>query len=398
MITMCTPKPYTLALRPTLPDVHEVTLGPIAHGGHVVAHVDGRTAFVRHGLPGERVLVDITGSNTKVSWGRVVTVLEASPDRVIPPCEWAGACGGCDFQHVELDAQRVLKAQVVRDALRRFANESFPELTVRAVPGDVTGLHYRTRMGWARSGSGWGLRASRSHEVVALNHCLIAAEGIDAPPPVDVSGDHADVALGSDGRSAVSIDGRGKERVVQQIGRRLWRLSPSSFWQVHRGAAALLQGRVQALASARPGDEWWDLYSGAGLFAAVLGESVGSEGSVTAVEEGAESQREARRALHDLPWVRLVQSGVLPWLQAQRESATAGVVLDPPRSGAGREVVAHLVRLEVPFIAYVACDPVALARDLASFTAAGYGVDHIEAWDLFPMTHHVEVLAVLTRR
>jgi tRNA/tmRNA/rRNA uracil-C5-methylase (TrmA/RlmC/RlmD family) len=174
-------------------------------------------------------------------------------------------------------------------------------------------------------------------------------------------------------------------------------LAPGSFWQVHRGAAALLQARVRELSDAQTGQAWWDLYSGAGLFAATLGETVGETGSVTAVEENAESQREARRALYDMPWVRLTRSGVLPWLQNQGESGAAGVVLDPPRAGAGRQVVDQLAGASIPRVVYVACDPVALSRDVARFREHGYGLDHIEAWDLFPMTHHFEVVAVLSR-
>ena len=397
MITMCTREPYTPPATPTLHDVYEVTLGPIAHGGHVVAHVDGRPVFVRHGLPGERVLIEITSSTSKVSRGRVVEVLDASQDRVVPPCRWAGGCGGCDFQHVDLSAQRQLKAKVVRESMHHFARVDVPDLVVAAVPGDETGLGYRTRMGWAHGPRGWGLRGSRSREVIALDSCLIAAKEIAVPPDEAVLGHHADAAVGTDGHVAVSVDGADDRRVVQTVGARQWRLTASSFWQVHRGAASLLQGRVRELAGARPGDAWWDLYSGAGLFAAALGEDVGENGSVIAVEEGAESQREARRALHDLPWVRLVQSPVLPWLESRAADGVHGAVLDPPRSGAGRGVVSQLVRLEVPFLVYVACDPVALARDVATLMSEGYGVDHIEAWDLFPMTHHVEVLAVLSR-
>jgi hypothetical protein len=396
-MTICTLEPYTALVAPTLPVVQEVTLGPIAHGGHVVTHVDGRTVFVRHGLPGERVVIDITSSGGKVSRGEVREVLKASPDRVAPPCSWAGTCGGCDFQHVDISAQRRLKAQVLTESLARFGGLDIADLVVNPVPGDVTGIDWRTRMGWSRGRSGWGLRGFRSHEVIPIDQCLIAAREISRPPSESHLGDSAHSALGTDGMAVTTEVGARPERVVQEVAGRVWRLAPDSFWQVHRGAAALLQSRVRELARAQQGDEWWDLYSGAGLFAASLGDCVGEAGSVVAVEESQESQREARRTLHDLPWVRLTRSGVLPWLRARSSASPSGVVLDPPRSGAGQAVVDELARITVPRVVYVACDPVALSRDVASLINHGYGLDHIEAWDLFPMTHHFEVIAVLSR-
>ena len=397
MITICTLEPYTATGAPTLPVVQEVTLGPIAHGGHVITHVDGRAVFVRHGLPGEKVLIEITSSRGKVSHAVVREVLDASADRVTPACMWAGTCGGCDFQHVDLAAQRRLKAQVLTESLARFGGLHIPDLSVMPVPGDTTGLDWRTRMGWSRGGGGGALHAFHSHEVVPVDRCLIAAREISRPPSDSHTGHSAQAAVGSDGHTVTSEFGQRSERMVQEVQGRIWRLAPGSFWQVHRGAAALLQARVRELSDAHTGQAWWDLYSGAGLFASTLGETVGETGSVTAVEENAESQREARRALHDMPWVRLTRSGVLPWLQNQDESGVAGVVLDPPRAGAGQQVVDQLAESSIPRVVYVACDPVALSRDIARFREHGYGLDHIEAWDLFPMTHHFEVVAVLSR-
>ena len=184
--------------------------------------------------------------------------------------------------------------------------------------------------------------------------------------------------------------------VHQVVGDRTWRLRASSFWQVHRNAPTLLSERVGALALSGPGQTWWDLYSGAGLVSATLAAGVGEEGSVVAVEGAAASVREARRALHDLHQVRLVHADVQEWLPDQ-SARPDGIVLDPPRAGAGAAVCAELVRLGAPRLVYVSCDPVTLARDLATLRDGGYDVAHIEGWDLFPMTHHLEAIAVLTR-
>lgn len=381
-------------------DFPELTVGPIVHGGHAISHLDGRTVFVRDALPGERVRVEITQVTSKIVRARAVEVLSASTDRVTPACPVSTACGGCDFQHVELSAQRRAKAGVLSEAFQRFASIDVGEVPVASVPGDLTGLGWRTRMRWSSGASGWGLHPYRSHAVTPVTRCLIAAEQIDSPPGPHVKGREAVTAVGSDDHAVTAIDGIPETYVTERVGSRQWRLRPTSFWQVHTGAADLLYERVAILSEASSGQHWWDLYSGAGLLAAALANEVGPSGRVHAVEETLESQREARRALHDLPWVTLAHESVEDWLGRQPAAdavpGVSGAVLDPPRSGAGRVTVDHLARLGVPRLVYVACDPVALARDVGLLVARGYGLRHIEAWDMFPMTHHFEVVAVLT--
>jgi tRNA/tmRNA/rRNA uracil-C5-methylase (TrmA/RlmC/RlmD family) len=144
----------------------------------------------------------------------------------------------------------------------------------------------------------------------------------------------------------------------------------------------------------RAGECALDLYCGVGLFAGALGERLGSAGSVVAVESAVSAISDARRNLHDLPWVRLVEAPVEQWIESA-ETDVDLVVLDPPRSGARRRVVEAVARLRPRAIAYVACDPAALARDLAYFADAGYRLAKLEAYDLFPMTHHVETVALV---
>ncbi|MEI8261161.1 MAG: TRAM domain-containing protein, partial [Actinomycetes bacterium] len=277
----------------------EVTVGPIAHGGHVVAHVDGRTVFVRGALPAERVLIEITETTSKVSRAHVVKVLDPSPDRIEAPCAWAGVCGGCDFQHVDLSAQRRLKSAVLAESFSRFAGVDLVGLlgspvSVQAVPGDLTGLGWRSRMRWSHGDKGWGLRTYRSHDVVAVDRCIIAVESISNPPVPETTGEQSWAAVGTDAASVTVTDtsrNTGPVSVVQDVRGRVWRMHPDSFWQVHVGAASLLSDRVQALAQVETGSLWWDLYSGAGLFAAVLGEGVGPTGRVEAVEESTQAHR-----------------------------------------------------------------------------------------------------------
>lgn len=381
----------------------EVEIGPIAHGGHCIAHARGRTLLVRHAIPGERIVVEVTEVASKVCRADAIEVLTASPDRVTPPCPQArpGGCGGCDFQHVELARQRELKTQVLRDSLKRFADID-TDAIVSGLPGDDSGLGWRTRVSWHVDRDGRaGLYGARSHRVVPVEHCPISA------PPINAwlsrgarhrgAGDIV-TATGDAGDLSVVIDGtvvEGHTRVQHRVGDRSWRISAKGFWQVHPAAAQVLVDAVLAAAQPRPGQTWWDLYAGAGLFSAFLGEAVGATGRVEAVEASADAIRDGRRALHDLNNVTLVTAPVDQWLETA-VGPVHGIVLDPPRSGAGQRVVTAIAAKRPQRIVYVACDPVALARDIALFRTHGFELRELEAFDLFPMTHHVEAVALLS--
>jgi len=395
-------------------DLFDVEVGAIAHGGHCVAHAVGRTLLVRHALPGERVRVRITAVASKVSRADAVEILRGSPRRVPAPCPLArpAGCGGCDFQHADLAYQRQLKAQVVADAFRRHARVDGLSIEVEPLPGDdlTSGQHWRTRMRWQVGPGGiLGLRAHRSTDVIPVAHCLIAAPAIAAPPQIPTLDKSSVVrtAVGSDGKVAVLLDGGSGERrsgdgdaggasrrCVQQVKDRRWRVDAGTFWQAHPAAAQALVEAVLQFARPHTGQRWWDLFAGAGLFSAFLGQVVGPEGVVAAVEGNAQAVRDARRSLHDLPQVRLHHQDVLQWLGSATESVD-GVVLDPPRTGMGAQGMALLTTARPPVIVYVACDPVALARDVALAAEGGYRLKELRAFDAFPMTHHVEVVATL---
>jgi len=159
-----------------------VEVGPVAHGGHCVARLDGRVVFVRHALPGERVRVTITegDDDSRFLRGDAVAVLDSSPERVEAPCPYAGPgrCGGCDFQHADLAYQRQLKAEVVREQFQRLAHLEV-EVTVEALPGDDSGLRWRSRVEFAVDADGRaGLRQHRSHAILPVADCLIADQRI----------------------------------------------------------------------------------------------------------------------------------------------------------------------------------------------------------------------------
>ncbi len=382
----------------------ELDVGPVAHGGHFVARWDGRVVFVRHSLPGERVRVRVTEGDSSSRFLRAdaVDVLAASADRVEAPCPYAGPgrCGGCDFQHVTPHRQRALLADVVAEQLQRLAGL---EVAVRVEPVPPDDLGWRTRMGWAVTAGGHvGLRRHRSHDVEPVDRCVIARPEIAEPPAVPAGAGRADVACSSTGQRAVLVDGRrveGPAHLVERVRGRALRVSGSGFWQVHPGAAGTLVDAVLALGAPRPGERVLDLYAGVGLFAAFLGEAVGADGSVVLVEGDPGALRDARRNLHDSPQVRIVAGRVDHALDSGGCGDTADlVVLDPPRTGARAPVVRGIAALRPERVVYVACDPAALARDVATFAEEGYRLAELRAYALFPMTHHVECVALLRRR
>lgn len=375
----------------------EAEVGPVAHGGHCVARVgdEGRVVFVRHALPGERVLaVVVEDGGGGFCRADAVAVREAAPGRVEPPCAWAraGGCGGCDFQHADPALQRELKAAVLAEQLRRLAGIE-RAVEVEELPGGALGWRSRVRLAVDETGRP-GLRAHRSHDVLPIADCPIAPPG--ALPPVlergFAPGSEVEVVVDADGTTHVD----GSSPVVQRAAGREWRLSPGVFWQVHPALPDALAGLVAEWARAPAGGTAWDLYGGVGLFAAVLAGQVGPAGRVVVVESSARAVADGRAALADLPqvdWRAGRVERVLPGLTDRPDV----VVADPPRRGLGRELVDALCARRPDRVVHVACDPAALARDLALFTARGYRLDGLRAFDAFPMTHHFESVAVLSR-
>jgi tRNA/tmRNA/rRNA uracil-C5-methylase (TrmA/RlmC/RlmD family) len=388
---------------------YDVRPDRVAHGGFVVARHEGVVVFVRHALPGERVVVEVTEGQEGDRFLRAdaVEVLEPSPHRVTPPCPFArpGLCGGCDFQHVSMPFQRELKAAVVGEQLRRLAGLEV-DVTVEPVPGDAGGLGWRTRVQWAIAPDGTpGLRKHRSHDVVAVDVCRIAHPGLPSVTDSDwpdattvealVSSTGERLRLVSTGDGATFADG--PPVLHEQARGRDWQVTGSGFWQVHPGAAETLVAAVLDGLDPQPGERAADLYAGVGLFSAALAERVGTSGRVVAIESDAVAVEDAAVNLADLPQVEPVADRVDRALRRGAVGPVDVVVLDPPRTGAKREVVSAIAARGPRSVAYVACDPAALARDVAIFAEHGYTLRSLRAFDLFPMTQHVECVAVLAR-
>lgn len=401
----------------------ELTVGAPAHGGHCVARVGGghgQVVFVRHALPGERVTAEITELHKGFLRADAVVIHEASPDRVEPPCPFAhpDACGGCDLQHASGDAQRRWKAAVVEEQLRRLAKLSWP-VDVEELPGGLLGWRSRVRYAVDAAGRA-GLLKHRSHEVVAIDRCRIAHPAIqeldllklewpdaDALEAVATTGGDV-VALArpsgtggtlpvDDPAEAPTLGGGGRVRlsgpaeVTEVAAGRSWRLPPEGFWQVHPAAAETLAATVVEMLRPAEGETLWDLYGGAGLFAAAVTEH--TRGRTSVVESSAVGAAAARE---NLPAVEVVEARVETALSRRRITGPVDlVVLDPPRAGAGAKVVRSVVAAGPRAVAYVACDPASLARDVATFRELGWRLSALRAFDCFPMTQHVECVALL---
>ena len=376
----------------------------IAHGGEAVARHEGRVIFVRGALPDERVRVRITDApaHGRFRRGVVEEVLQPSPDRVQPPCRYADRCGGCDWQFAAVPAQRELKARVVREQLQRLGGEPadrWADLLVEAVPGDVDGLRWRTRMRYAVDGQGRaGLRPHHSHDILPIDQCLLAAPDVEDLDVLGRSwpGVSEILAVTGDEESLVLPDPRpGMAKLTETALGRTWTLDATAFWQVHPGAAETLATSVLDLIEPRPGEHVVDLYSGVGLFAGAVLSAIGPGGRIDAVESSAVAVKGARRSLHEAEQVHLHEARVDRWLRDTPLRRCDVVILDPPRAGAGREVLHRIFRLKPRGVAYVACDPAALARDVAIARDEGWHLASLRAFDLFPMTHHVECVALL---
>jgi tRNA/tmRNA/rRNA uracil-C5-methylase (TrmA/RlmC/RlmD family) len=404
----------------------ELHTGAIAAGGGCVARAeDGRVVFVRHALPGERVMALVTAETSSFLRADAVEILDASADRVEPPCRYAGPgrCGGCDWQHVDLGAQRSLKAELIGEQLRRVARTDL-EVTVEEVPGAPDGLAWRTHVRFAVDREGRvGLRRHRSHDIEPVDRCLIASAEVESlevervrwrgATEVDVRASPDDgqlVVSVTSGRrplrglprvdAGLVVDGRTRRRpdcVHFDVLHRSYRVTAGSFWQVHPGAAPLLANGVIDALQPRTGEHVLDLYAGVGLFTALIADIVGPTGSVLAVERDRRACADARHNIAGLDHVEIRKASVSPSLITGNVGRPDLVVLDPAREGAGRPVMAALAaRDPLPRrIVYVSCDPASFARDLRVMLDAGWTLSSLRAFDLFPMTEHVELLGVL---
>ena len=409
-------------------DVLELDITGIAHGGTFIARHEGRVVFVSDAIPGERVRARVIApqegadASTRSFWrAETIEVLDASEHR--RPHLWPEADvsrdpaerpGGADLGHIALDHQRVLKRQVLAEALDRFAGTGLVAPEIEPVEsGDGSG--WRTRVTLHVDDAGVvGPFAARSHRVVPVTSYPLARPAIaeaalalhgEAPGRIELvepaDGEVRVIRREETERPARVARGfrrRPTPEVIHEVvNDRRFEVDATGFWQVHPRAASVLDAAVYGILDGHVDDEktQYDLYGGVGLFAATLADLGGTD--IVTVESSARATQHAAANLAPLE-VTAVTARVDRFLAAQKSTGRTGaVILDPPRAGAGRQVVEAVHALAPEAIAYVACDPVALARDLGTFRTLGWNVDRLRGFDLFPHSHHFEVVALLTR-
>ena len=420
----------------------------------------GRVIFVRHSLPGEIVRARLTEMTSRTWRADAVEILQASPDRVDSVWPEAGPAGvgGGELAHVALDAQRTWKRWVLADCLRRIGGQevadavaSLPEaasgaaVPVEPMPTDaeaqastsarrraLAGTATRTRVSLTVTDDGEpGMHAFRSGTVLPLRRLPLAVAAITEIGLLERPrwrahyrpGMRIEAVAPSGGEPVVLLDDRlltaqarstGRRRVQEVVdasalglGELTYSVHAEGFWQVHVDAPRVLVERVVRAALGEnldraAGSRVLELYSGAGLFTLPLAALVGGAGQVLSLEGDEQAVRDARRTLHDHPAARLAAGRVSPRSVRELAGSLTGdrpdvLVLDPPRQGAGREVIEAVAALGAERIVLVACDPAALARDLGTLLHAGYELGSLSALDMFPHTHHFETIAVLDR-
>ena len=369
-----------------------VTIEKVAHGGHFIARHEGAVIFVRHAIPGEECTIEISSVGSSFNRGDVVSVEKASADRVSAPCSYAHrlGCGGCDFQHIEISAQRKLKSDVIREQFARIAKMEI-DVEVEEV-GPALGWRTRATASVTKSGK-IGFISARSHNVIAIDNCLITAPGIEFAALSKKqwqAGAKIELATSSTGESYVSGDSA--ELMHEKVGDKVLEVSKDSFWQSHVNAPKVLTEIASEYANVQSGEHVLDLYGGVGLFTSALIDQVGPTGRIDLIEGSKSATADAKRNFASYSNVNIVTASVERAIT--RIDGGDVVILDPPREGAGKEVISELARISPRAIVYVACDPAALARDTTYLHDVGYSLKKMRAFDLFPMTHHIETVAL----
>ncbi|QDZ16403.1 class I SAM-dependent RNA methyltransferase [Humibacter ginsenosidimutans] len=406
----------------------ELDVASVAHGGVFVARHEGRVVFVSDTMPGERVLARVSDTRHDRFW-RAETVRVLQPSEHRREHVWSAAsverdpaerAGGAEFGHIELGHQRTLKHDVIADALHRMAGVEDTSV-VEPAPGDDErgGIRWRSRVRLQVDDAGAiGPFAARSHRVVPVDDLPLAIDAVERAAPLgeqQTRSGSIDVTVTSEGFVSVTrrdADGQAGRRplvIHERVGDRRFALEATGFWQVHRKAPEVLTAAVQGAVDDSLFDPRafnLDLYGGVGLLAAAIGDRFGPTTRITSVESDENTTDHAAANLADWIGAQTVTARVEHYLRDLATRSSAGerarlragtVVLDPPRSGAGRETVELLAGLAPAQLVYVACDPVAFARDLGWLRERGYELAGARALDLFPHTHHVEMVASLVR-
>jgi len=406
-----------------------IRIEKIVQGGEGLGRLpDGKTVFVPYVLPGELVEINVTETRGSYIHASLARVLGPSPQRIIPPCPYFGICGGCHFQHMMQPVQAEMKLKILRDQLQRIGKINQPPIL-----GLITGekaWNYRNQLQFHPTKTGkLGFMDRSGRQPIEISTCLLAMQGIaDTWPMVDLAPEpglrrvvfredsDGEVMLVLEGEdedppemeiqlpiSAAYLDGGGRsvnlageDRLRYTVaGRELW-VSPESFFQVNLEIAERMVQELSVRLELTPNTEVLELYSGVGLFSQILAERAGN---LVAIETSPSACFDFAENLDSFENVSLYEGAVEDVLPALVGSLPRPelVLLDPPRAGLHPRARQALLALKPVRIAYISCDPSTLARDLKEFIAAGYELDSVQAFDMFPQTYHVETISILKK-
>ncbi len=399
-------------------------LDDMAYGGAAVGRHEGKAVFVPGGIAGEDVVVEVVEEKPRYARARLVEVIAPSPDRVAPPCESYGRCGGCQWQHIAYEAQLRFKQEIVRGQLERIGKIGEPP--VRPTIGMENPWAYRNNMQFAVDDEGHlCLMAMGSERPVPIGSCrllcpeltevfedleldypglervslragrrtgeqmLVLETGDGEAPELEVDRPLSCVLLLPDGTGVSLV---GSTHLHEEVGGKRLRVSAGSFFQVNTEQAQALLRLVQQYAAVQPADLVLDAYGGVGTFGLSL---AAHARAAIIVEANASAVADARENASEAPNIRVIEGEVEDVVPALEEAIDV-VVLDPPRAGVAPKALQALVAKHPRRIVYVSCDPGSLARDLRTLLDGGFRLEEVQPVDMFPQTHHIESVALLT--
>ena len=384
-------------------DILTLDIGVIAHGGHFIARYNNQVIFVRHAISGEVANVKITSINSKLAFGDAVEIIKPSKERVKPPCKYSkpGGCGGCDFQHITIEFQQILKKIVIQDQFKRITKIDTDPDIIATDP--FTGLHWRSRLNLSISNNGkTGLYSHKSNQVIEIEECLIAVEKINKSGVFNKNWDNEDrlsMSVSSENELNISQFGKtilGPDELKEIADKNTYTISPKSFWQSHKNAPSLLLQQVIKYADIKLGDIVCDLYGGAGLFTTPIAKLTGDTGEVHLVERDNDCIKDAIKMFKNKKNI-IIHHGKVEQKLGKIENIDV-IILDPPRTGATKQVIHQIIDKKPKSIIYVSCDPTSLARDAKILLEYDYNLNNLVGLDLFPMTHHIECIASFTKK
>ncbi len=391
----------------------ELVIEKLVYGGEGLARLDGQVTLVPFVLPGERVEIAATRVKTGLLRGEPLRILEPSPERIVPRCEYFANCGGCHYQHAEYAFQLRQKREIFRETLQRLGGIAF-ENEIEILAADP--WFYRNRIQLHFRDGRAGFHKAASHEICSIDHCYISSPFLNDAivklqaaskqrewprflRSLEVFTNETQVQLNVlDSTQPVAarffdwcadfLPGFAPGHIEYPAAGRLYRIGRASFFQVNRFLIDML---VQEVVGAISGTRAVDLYAGVGLFSLRLAEHFEI---VDAVERGGSASR-------DLEWnagqsaanIHVSRTSAEDFLRSLTEPPEL-IVADPPRTGLGKEATAELLRVKAPRLVLVSCDPATLARDLKQLLPP-YRIERLTLLDLFPQTYHFEVVAHL---